>query len=1040
MNKIVHKLIVYSLLSCPVLSYAQTLYFPHMDYNGNLQDSFPYTIISNATETTAILTGNLNILNLDNTMAATPLSCLSNPKGAMTIQGKNKNILFENLRSCANGAAISSTVSSSNTPYTITDVGTLSCINCATLSAIPSSNTPTTPQGGGIYTTVPLTLQNINTLVFQDNYAGSAGGAIYSTQTNLTNIKKTALFSNNTATTGGALCSSTGISISNCASVHMKTNSATTLGGALYAADSASTPTTDATISLSGNTEIKLTNNTARCGGAIYGSGNVTLSNNTRLIVKDNAAAPEIALTASDTSAGKGGAIFTKPTTSSSAATYTGVTLTNQGEMLFANNNAAVAGGAIFTDKLAISSSGPTAFINNISASGGAISIAESGTLQLSADQGDMIFYRNYNKNITAANTPPTLTRNSISLGKGASISSLSASQHHNLIFYDPITSSLPDDTASTTNVTINPTPTSRASTTYGSVVFSGFGATGDSLATTIYQPMTLDNGKLVLQKSASLATVSFTQQNTSSTLLVDGDVTLKITENSHTTTPPPPAPPAGGGGGGSDGGAGGVSPGGSSGGSQGGDAGNSGPSSRAAAAADSRIPAANANGAITIKNLHINLSSLTPTSTGAQIKTENATGTITLSGPIVLEDTERHNIYENHALFNQNTVTFTPLVLSVKTGGSNTGTITVTDVPTGSQAENGSHYGYQGMWIFNFIDGPTGGDTTTKTLQAIWGKTGFTPNPERIGTVVPNSLWGSIFDLRALNALITTNCDGFGYCRGLWASALSTLFYHDRENSPRFRRVSGGYAVGATSQTMSGTVFGMAFSQTFGRAKDYVVSHTTSQALSGSGFLSLEHVFNSHASVKFAGRVNYSHTYEDIKTRYTFAPATDGSWHSNAWLGEVGLSLPLIPCHPKLHMFTITPFANAQFGYATHCAFKEKSNEGRSFHSDYLLNLSIPVGIKIDRRSHEHPDFYSVAFSYVPDAYRRNPSGKAVLLINNASWHVPAMRLERDALLIQGSSHTALNNNIEIFTHGGCELRKDSQNYTVDIGSKFRF
>ncbi|AFS22486.1 autotransporter beta-domain protein [Chlamydia psittaci 06-1683] len=291
------------------------------------------------------------------------------------------------------------------------------------------------------------------------------------------------------------------------------------------------------------------------------------------------------------------------------------------------------------------------------------------------------------------------------------------------------------------------------------------------------------------------------------------------------------------------------------------------------------------------------------------------------------------------------------------------------------------------------------------------------------------------------MNALATASCDGFGYSKGLWVAGISNVFHHDRNSvSHGFRRISGGYVIGANSQTLSDSVFGVAFSQVFGKSKDYVVSTTKSQALVGSAYLSIKRPLSNTIFTTFAARINYSHTNEDMKTRYTFIPEESGNWDNNCWLGEVGGSLPIVLNTGKLHLNQFVPFVNVQIGYAEHGSFREQLAEARSFCSSRLINLAIPCGFKIDRRSHSYPDFYSLAVSYVPDVWRRNPGCTTLLLANGARWKTLATNLDRQGLLIEGSTHTAVNNNIEIFSHGSCELRKSSRNYNINVGSKFRF
>ncbi|VVT42593.1 putative outer membrane protein pmp13 [Chlamydia avium] len=975
------KFIVFSILTLTYSSRVDSLEIlvPSGTYNGDLDKQFPYTITANPEGTTAILTGNLYILNIDNCQAATPLSCFLNSSGPITIIGRRNSISFMNLCTTTNGAALNSTPATSATttnaaPYTISGLSSCVFTNCRVLanSSTPTDSIPA-PKGGAIYVSGSLFLQNTQNVLFQNNYAASNGGGIWVKNGSINKVHQAA-FSSNVANNGGAIGSSESFSITQCPSVIFATNSANLYGGAIHAVDPTTTtpPQTttqkNTTINISGNGIVKFEANNAKSGGAIYGEGNVTFSNNGVLILQNNSAFPEASPTDGIT-VGLGGALFAKQAGTTPSATpsdYTGITISNQQTIFVANNFASTSGGAIHTDKLSISSSGSTMFRDNVSKDGGAIYIADNGTLSLSADYGPMVFYHNLKK---TNQTNTTIQRNAISLGKGATISSLSASENYSLIFYDPITGALPD-TANNQELTINPNSSSKYT---GSVIFSGLDTDNTNDATsTIYQKVKLSNGKLILANKATLAVLSFTQEE-DSILLMDGGTTLQITE--HST--------------------------------------NNGTAQN------------NTDGQVTITDLHLNLDSLNASSQ-AKIETKNSSGSIILNGSVSIDDVSGH-AYENHSLFNQDSVTLNPLVLTTQNDNQIT---TNVEFPE-------AQYGYLGSWTFSWENG----ENNTKTLKATWTRTGFLPSPERQSTLVPNSLWGALIDLRSLNDAATSSCDGFNYGRGLYFAGISNIFHRERdENSHGFRRISGGYIVGANSQTIAGSVFGVAFAQMFGRSKDYVVSTSKSQSLMGTAYLSIKHPINNIIFTGFSARACYSRTTEEMTTQYTFAPKKEISWDNNCWLGEIGGNLPIILRIKNLPFNQFVPFVHAQIGYAEHESFKEKQEEARSFDSSYLINVSIPAGFKIDRRSHKHPDFYSLSVAYVPDVYRKDPKCTTLLLANNISWITSATNLDRYAIFFQGSTHTSINNNIEIFTHGNYELRKSSRNYSIDIGSKFRF
>ncbi|EPJ23902.1 polymorphic outer membrane protein, partial [Chlamydia psittaci 03DC29] len=100
--------------------------------------------------------------------------------------------------------------------------------------------------------------------------------------------------------------------------------------------------------------------------------------------------------------------------------------------LTFSGNSSSKNGGAIYAKNLKIVSGGPTLFTDNTAQeAGGAIAIADGGTLSLTAESGDIIFKGNKGKD----DAP-----NAINIGSTAKITDLRASQGSSIIFYDPIT------------------------------------------------------------------------------------------------------------------------------------------------------------------------------------------------------------------------------------------------------------------------------------------------------------------------------------------------------------------------------------------------------------------------------------------------------------------------------------------------------------------------------------------------------------------------------------------------------------------------
>ncbi|KTF28515.1 chlamydia polymorphic membrane middle domain protein, partial [Chlamydia pecorum] len=451
-----------------------------------------------------------------------------------------------------------------------------------------------------------------------------------------------------------------------------------------------------------------INNNSTTTGGAACSQGNCTISGNQIVRFDSNSTA---------SSNINGGAICcssTPPSQPSPPAPT--LTIKENNEVTFINNTASGSGGAIYAQNLVLSSQGKgVLFANNTSAAqaspkGGAIAIADSGTLSLSADGGDITFNGNTTKT-TAGLGAPTTTRNAIDLASSSKFTVLRATEGNSIYFYDPITG---DSAASSGDLNIN---NPESSATYGgSIVFSGeklseaekqpTSGANANLKSTFKQPVSLKGGFLVLKDGVTVDTKQFTQ--TAGTLLMDAGTTLSAsTEN------------------------------------------------------------------VTVTNLAVNMSSLN----GTDKVTLSATASsqdVTLSGPITLMD-DGGNAYENPDLRNSQSYDF--IVLSAgDTSGAGTAT-PPSSINTDPQIteQTPQHYGYQGTWAVSWVQSPAPGaggvapQTQTATLS--WAKTGYIPNPQKRGNLVPNSLWGVFVDVRSIQEVMKRSSDSLNEGRGIWAS-----------------------------------------------------------------------------------------------------------------------------------------------------------------------------------------------------------------------------------------------------------------------------
>ncbi len=431
-----------------------------------------------------------------------------------------------------------------------------------------------------------------------------------------------------------------------------------------------------------------------------------------------------------------------------------------------------------------------------------------------------------------------------------------------------------------------------------------------------------------------------------------------------------------------------------------------------------------------------------------AKVTSQTSSKTVTINA-VNLVDTDG-NAYEYPILAASQP--FTAIVAT-----TNTSTVTVPDSnPTNYVPP--THYGYQGNWTLAWA--PEGGNTRTATLS--WENTGYIVNPEREGSLVPNTLWGSFSDIRAIQNLIDVSVNGADYPRGFWVSGLANFLHKSGSDTKRkFRHNSAGYALGVYAKTPSEDIFSAAFCQLFGKDKDYFVSKNSSNVYAGSLYYQhisywnawqnlLQSTIGAEAPLVLNAQLTYCHASNNMKTNMTntYTPKNvtlteiKGDWGNDCFGVEFGAMAPIeTPSSILFDMYL--PFLKLQLVHAHQDDFKEtNSAEGRYFESSNLTNLSMPIGVKLERFSHEDTASYNLILAYAPDIVRSNPDCTASLLVspNSAVWVTKANNLARNAFMLQAGNYLALRHNIELFSQFGFELRGSSRTYNVDLGSKIQF
>ncbi|EPP33298.1 autotransporter beta-domain protein, partial [Chlamydia psittaci C6/98] len=430
-----------------------------------------------------------------------------------------------------------------------------------------------------------------------------------------------------------------------------------------------------------------------------------------------------------------------------------------------------------------------------------------------------------------------------------------------------------------------------------------------------------------------------------------------------------------------------------------------------------------------------------------AKLETKNSSKAITIKA-VNLVDADG-NAYEDPILATSQPFTAITATTSSSTVTPPTENLTNYVPPT--------HYGYQGNWTVTWNN-----ETATKTATLTWEQTGYSPNPERKGSLVPNTLWGSFSDIRAIQNLMDVSVNSADYYRGFWVSGLANFLHKSGSDTKRkFRHHSAGYALGVYAKTPSEDIFSAAFCQLFGKDKDYFVSKNSSNIYAGSLYYQhisywsawqnlLQSTIGAEAPLVLNAQLTYSHSSNDMKTQMTntYAPKYStyseikGSWGNDCFGVEFGAMAPIeTPSSILFDMYS--PFLKLQLVHAHQDDFKEtNSDQARYFESSNLTNLSMPIGVKLERFSQGDIASYNLILAYAPDIVRSNPDCNASLLVSptSAVWVTKANNLARNAFMLQAGKYLSLSHNIELFSQFGFELRGSSRTYNVDLGSKIQF
>ncbi|AFS27837.1 polymorphic outer membrane protein middle domain-containing protein [Chlamydia psittaci] len=814
-------------------------------------------------------------------------------------------------------------------------------------------------------------------------------------------------------------------------------------------------PSPDPCLTISGNTSVTFNNNSSTVTGGAIHAKKVVLSSNGNMTFSNN-------------SSGKGGAIYIADDGDISITAATG-------SIIFQGNKVTAADSITLPTKkeTAIAAESIEDKTDSSQASGGISADITSAFFTL-ANKAKVQDESQAEKN----NAPKC---NSIHLGSGAKISQLRAQTGQTIFFYDPITTTAPAAAANLkqpnvsvakatsripasasavsapapavvkTPLKINapdtPDPaqkvaaeTAQQSAVYnGKIVFSGEKLSSEdaqnllNAISVIHNDVSLEAGTLVLSNGAGLLVDSFTQKE-GSLIVMDGGTSI-ITN----VTPA-----------------------------------SAGLQSRSTRDLKNAIPVVRAvsqriasslinfkersfsetgavaptveeslDGSITINNLAVNLDSL-ENGKVITLAAKGRTGSVTLTGNLQFQDSNQ-NFYDNPLLNNNFTLNF----LDISAPGE--GKVNTEGFNMIPQGATGSDLGYQGKWEVTEIKDPSG----KVSFEIKWVSAGYIPTANRRATLVPNSLWCSAIDMRAFQKLVEVSTEGEDFHKGLWISGISNFFHRDSmKEQEGFRHISSGYVVGVSTQPISDKVIDLAFCQMLGKSKDYHLADARSHVYAASVHTKFEKLVNHYklsnrkgailarkpekSPVIFDAQLSYSLSHNSMKTKHTPNPSSRGKWNNHCVAGELGSYLPILVDHPAIE--ELFPFVKLHIVFVQQEDFKETKGgtENRNFQSAHFINVSLPLGVKFEKTNKLNT--YNIRLAYQPDIYRDAPKSKVFLPSVNTAWSTGATNLSRQAMIIDGSDHHHLTDNLEVFCHGAFELRGSSRNYNVDIGGRYKF
>lgn len=350
--------------------------------------------------------------------------------------------------------------------------------------------------------------------------------------------------------------------------------------------------------------------------------------------------------------------------------------------------------------------------------------------------------------------------------------------------------------------------------------------------------------------------------------------------------------------------------------------------------------------------------------------------------------------------------------------------------------------YEYQGDWSMRW-DG--------NDLYAVWTNTGgiedVDPEVKGTGSLVENSLWVSLSNMKALGEVVSQqlNYQRFlrGSCRHVWASALGDFIHQETNGTTNGYNYQGyGAAVGIDSIGCRNFVGGIAFGYLKGDMNTRRYTATSNlESVMATIYGGYRKTLNATTDFYWVTSLSAVDSSSDLRTMFSNGDRTVGKWHNYEMLLETKATWN----YALSSTVTMSPHIGLEYVYGKRESFDETGsiNSARHFGSADLQNLRLPIGVAFTKRNDfANGQFLTNTFDvgFLFDLARTNPEATAHALVNDFQWQVNAANPAREAVRVSWNTFYYLNKKWGVFAGYNAEFRRNAINQQANVGVSYSF